>query len=227
VAGLRTLAPERFDEIYSFEYPVTAHMVARTHTSPSHLPWVAAYRDPWRDQLPPDHPYLDRAERLPRALAREATIVATPSPTWAAHYGRLWGIDIAVLPNGHDGPLRERRSPDRPTLTYVGTYYAITKSPAGSVRKPPRSKAIAALKGSTDSRCSSIANTSARPRTAARVVLGRRERGLCTLDVDLREISPLHIEACECFRWNDDVDRVSTVSGCFDGSHQSPITESL
>jgi glycosyltransferase involved in cell wall biosynthesis len=123
VAGLRTLARERFDAIYSSANPVTAHLVARALASRGRLPWVAEYRDPWRDRFPPDHPYVGRAEALERAVAREATVVAMPTPTWAAHYGRLWGTDIAVLPNGHDGPLRERRSPEHPTLTYVGSYY--------------------------------------------------------------------------------------------------------
>jgi hypothetical protein len=178
---------------------------------------VAAYRDPWREQLPPDHPYLDRAERLARALAREATIFATPSPTWAAQYGRLWGTDIAVLPNGHDGPLRERRSPERPTLTYVGTYCGDHEIAGEERQKAAAVKGDRRFERVDDSRCSSIANRSARPRSAFGVLLGRKERGLCTLDVDLREITPLRIEACECFRCGDDVDRVSTVSGCFDG----------
>src|SRR4051794_3197754 len=122
-AGLRTLAREPFDAIYSSAYPVTAHLIARTLSSRGHLPWVAEYRDPWRDRLSPDHPYLRHAEALERALARDATVVAMPSPTWAAHYGALWRTDIAVLPNGHDGPLNKRRSPERPTLTYLGSYY--------------------------------------------------------------------------------------------------------
>jgi hypothetical protein len=111
VAGLRMLAREPFDAIYSSAYPVTAHLVARTLSCRGHPPWVADYRDPWPDRPPARHPYPRRAEALEPALAREATIVAMPSPTWAAHYGALWGTDIAVLPaawlrTGHDPHCR-------------------------------------------------------------------------------------------------------------------------
>jgi glycosyltransferase involved in cell wall biosynthesis len=47
-----------------------------------------------------------------------------PTATWAAHYGSVWGRDVAVLPNGHDGRLPERRAPAQPTLAHIGTYHA-------------------------------------------------------------------------------------------------------
>lgn len=122
-AGLAALRRERFDAIYSSANPVTAHLVARTLSRRARLPWIAEYRDPWSDRLDRDHPYARAARGLERAIAREATTVVMPTPTWAAHYGALWDTRIAVVPNGHDGRLPERVRPDRPTLTYVGTYY--------------------------------------------------------------------------------------------------------
>ena len=122
VAGLRALRRERFDAIYSTSYPMTAHLVARTLSRRSGLPWLAEHRDPWCERLFADHPYRRLAERLERTVARDATALAMPTPTWAEHYGALWHADVAVLPNGFDVALPERREPVAPTLTYVGTY---------------------------------------------------------------------------------------------------------
>ena len=122
-AGTAALRRERFDAIYSSSFPITGHLVARTLARRSGLPWVAEYRDPWSDALPHDHPYHRRAQALERAIAREATTVVMPTPTWAAHYGSLWDTDIAVLPNGLDTKLPAGQTPERPTLTHVGSYY--------------------------------------------------------------------------------------------------------
>jgi glycosyltransferase involved in cell wall biosynthesis len=123
-AGLRALRQQRFDAIYSSADPMTAHLVARTLSRRSGLPWVAESRDPLAARLTPGDPHFRRAERLEAAIAREATVMVMPTPTWAAHYGSIWGRDVAVLPNGHDGQLPERRRPARPTLTHVGTFHA-------------------------------------------------------------------------------------------------------
>lgn len=122
-AGMRALRSQQFDVIYSSAYPLTAHLVARTLGRRSGLPWVAESRDPLAARLPADHPHKRRSERLERAIAREATVMVMPTPTWAAHYGSLWDTDIAVLPNGTDGDFPERSPAPRPTLAHVGTYY--------------------------------------------------------------------------------------------------------
>ena len=122
-AGLRILREQRFDAIYSSAEPVTAHLVARTLSRRSGLPWVAESRDPLTGRLTPDDPHFRRAKRLEAAIAREATTMVMPTPTWAAHYGALWGRHVAVLPNGHDGRLPERRRPAQPTLAHIGTYH--------------------------------------------------------------------------------------------------------
>jgi glycosyltransferase involved in cell wall biosynthesis len=122
-AGKAALKRESFDAIYSSSFPISGHLVARTLARHSGLPWVAEYRDPWSDALPRDHPYRRRAQALERAIAREATTVVMPTRTWAAHYGSVWGTDIAVLPNGLDTQLPAGHAPERPTLTHVGSYY--------------------------------------------------------------------------------------------------------
>src|SRR4051812_4540360 len=123
-AGIRTLHEQRFDAIYSSADPVTAHLVARTLSRRTGLPWVAESRDPLSGRLTPDDPHHSRAKRLEAAIAREATVMVMPTPTWAAHYGSSWGRDVAVLPNGHDGRLPERRRPAQPTLAHIGSYHA-------------------------------------------------------------------------------------------------------
>ena len=102
---------------------MTAHLVARTLSHRSELPWVAEYRDPWRDRLSPDQPYLRHAEALERAVARDAATVVMPTQTWADHYGRLWDADVAMLTHGHDTELPQARAPEQPTLVHVGSYY--------------------------------------------------------------------------------------------------------
>jgi glycosyltransferase involved in cell wall biosynthesis len=123
-AGLQALRKQRFDAIYSSADPVTAHLIARTLSRRSGLPWVAESRDPIAARLTPDDPHFRRAERLEAAIAREATVMVVPTPTWATHYGSMWGRDVAVLPNAHDGRLPERRRPAQPTVAHVGTYHA-------------------------------------------------------------------------------------------------------
>jgi glycosyltransferase involved in cell wall biosynthesis len=123
-AGLRTLRAQRFDAIYSSAEPVTAHLVARTLSRRTGLPWVAESRDPLSGRLTPGDPHARRAKRLEAAIAREATVMVMPTPTWAEHYGSIWGTDVAVLPNGHDGRLPERRLPDQSYLAHIGTYHA-------------------------------------------------------------------------------------------------------
>lgn len=123
VAGLGALRRERFDVVYSSSYPMTAHLVASTLSRRSGLPWVAEHRDPWADRIYHDHPYRRAAEALERSVARRATKVLMPTPTWAEHYGERWGVEVGVLANGHDGVMPERRRPERPTLTHVGSYY--------------------------------------------------------------------------------------------------------
>jgi glycosyltransferase involved in cell wall biosynthesis len=123
-AGMRALREHQFDAIYSSADPMTAHLVARTLSRRTGLPWVAESRDPVAARITPDDPHFLRAQRLEGSIAREATTMVMPTPTWAAHYGSLWGTEVAVLPNGHDGQLPERRLPAQPILAHIGTYHA-------------------------------------------------------------------------------------------------------
>ena len=124
--GMRLLRERPFDLIYSSAFPVTSHLVARTLKRGSPIPWVAEYRDPWSDD-PESRVVSAAALRLERAIARRATRVVMPTPTWAAHYGELWGCDVDVLPNGHD-EIPVEPLPHAPVLSHLGTYYPEAQS---------------------------------------------------------------------------------------------------
>jgi glycosyltransferase involved in cell wall biosynthesis len=136
-AGRRALRAHRPDAIYSSSYPITAHLIARTLSRSAGLPWVAEFRDPWSTSLPP-RPHRRRAERLERRIANEAARVVMPTPTWARHFGELWGRAVAVIPNGYDRRLQALAPPPRPVLTYLGTYYPRSQDLRGLWRELAR-----------------------------------------------------------------------------------------
>jgi glycosyltransferase involved in cell wall biosynthesis len=45
-----------------------------------------------------------------------------PTPTWAAHFGELWGADIAVVSNGHELEPVSSPPPAAPVLAYLGSF---------------------------------------------------------------------------------------------------------
>ncbi len=122
-SGLRLLRHARFDAILSSSFPITAHLIARRLAQTARLPWVADFRDPWSEMLPPDDPARSRAARLERSLARDADAVVMTSPSWATVHARLWGRSVEVIPNGHQESIAPANPPDRFTLTYLGTFY--------------------------------------------------------------------------------------------------------
>ena len=122
-AGLRVLRDTRFDAVFSSSNPITAHLVARTLARKARVPWVAEFRDPWADRLPPDHVHHRRAARLQRSLVTAAEAVVVPTPTMATHLSAQWGRDVALIPNGHDVEQPVSGRPAQPTLTYVGSFY--------------------------------------------------------------------------------------------------------
>ena len=126
VGGMRLLRERPFDLIFSSAFPITSHLVARTLKRRSSLPWVAEFRDPWSDD--PEFRVVSAAAlRLERAMAGRATRVVMPTPTWAAHYGELWGRDVDVLPNGHD-EIPVEPVPHAPVLSHLGTFYPDAQS---------------------------------------------------------------------------------------------------
>jgi glycosyltransferase involved in cell wall biosynthesis len=121
--GARALAGAGFDAILSSSNPLTAHLVARTLHRRTGVPWAAEFRDPWSDRLGDDHPYRRHAERLEQRLALEADRVIVATPTMATHLSALWDREVDLILNGHDLEASTPTSPERPTLTHLGSYY--------------------------------------------------------------------------------------------------------
>jgi glycosyltransferase involved in cell wall biosynthesis len=122
--GRATARKSGFDVIFSSAYPVTSHLIARHLHRSLALPWVAEFRDPWVDWLPPGYLVQRRARRLELALAREASEIVMTSPSWAALHGRRWGRRVEVITNGYE-PLHAIASdpPQDYTVSYLGAYY--------------------------------------------------------------------------------------------------------
>ena len=123
LAGRRLIRREPFDAVFSSAYPITAHLVGRSLSRSAQRPWVAELRDPWSVRLGASHPHRDRAVALERSLAGSASRLVMPTPSLARHYEGLWGREIAVIPNGHDGEIAAGPRPSRPTITYAGMFY--------------------------------------------------------------------------------------------------------
>jgi glycosyltransferase involved in cell wall biosynthesis len=126
-AARRAIKNERFDAVYSSSFPITAHLIARSVSRRGSLPWLAEFRDPWSDALPPEHPHKRRAAGLEKAIAHDATRLVMPTPTWAAHYEECWDAEISVVPNGYDDDVAAAFAgwapPDPPVLTHLGSHY--------------------------------------------------------------------------------------------------------
>lgn len=128
-AGRRALRDRPVDVIISSSFPITAHVVARRLARRAGIAWVADFRDPWSQMLPPGA-RRRRAGRLERSLARDAAAVVMTSPTWAGGHARLWGRPVDVIPNGHDLAARPAApAPVDIVVAYVGTYYPATQAP--------------------------------------------------------------------------------------------------
>lgn len=122
LAGLRALRADSFDAIYSSSFPITAHLVARTLSRRGRLPWVAEFRDPWSDTLPPGR-RRRRAAGLEATIARQAARVILPTPTWASYLSARWQAPVSVVPNGHDVGGSPASPPNDPVLTHLGSFY--------------------------------------------------------------------------------------------------------
>lgn len=124
----RVLRDRSFDAVFSTSFPITAHLIARRLSRWMGIPWIAEFRDPWSQMLAEQRRPSARALRLETAIARESTACVMTSPSWARQHEQLWGCQIAVIPNGHDGAIAAARSEPRFTVSYLGSFYPETQS---------------------------------------------------------------------------------------------------
>jgi glycosyltransferase involved in cell wall biosynthesis len=119
--GSRHLRKEPVDAVWSSSFPISAHVIARRLAKRAGVPWIAEFRDPWSDMLPPNE--SARAARLEQAFLRDASAVVTTSANWAELYRAKGARRCVVMTNGFD-----QRTPAAPKgagtrLALLGSMY--------------------------------------------------------------------------------------------------------
>jgi glycosyltransferase involved in cell wall biosynthesis len=107
--GLRIIARDRIDAIYSTSPQPTAHLIAATLKLATKLPWVADFRDPWIEEgwHPRPHSLRYRVEAALESLVmRQANRVTVTTDRLRheilARYPELPRDRVAVIFNGYD-----------------------------------------------------------------------------------------------------------------------------
>jgi glycosyltransferase involved in cell wall biosynthesis len=128
-AGRAALRERRYDAVYSTSFPISAHVAARRLANEAGLPWVAEFRDPWTDVMPPEHPQRARALALEASLVESAAAVVTPSADWARLFAGKGARRVEVVTNGVDpADVPPAAPPPVPVLTHLGTFYPESQS---------------------------------------------------------------------------------------------------
>lgn len=140
--GLSLIQKAEIDAILSSAPPFTAHLVARELKGLTGRPWCADFRDPWSQNpylqgggLRAPRKWIDR--RLEKRVLRDADAVLCVSKPIVEGFARLGIPGVAsktsVLTNGFapdEFAAVARRVPDKFTITYTGTFYGASRSPA-------------------------------------------------------------------------------------------------
>lgn len=134
-AARRAIRCHRLQLIYSTSPYVSAHLIAMMVARATRLPWVADFRDPWRDNPFREVGYagLDALDALlERCVMRRADHIVCNTPTHAAALARrrpfLVGKTSTIL-NGFDGERMAGVAPARVVsprlfqLTHCGQFY--------------------------------------------------------------------------------------------------------
>lgn len=108
--GLRVIARERIEAIFSTSPPATAHLIALMLHRWTGRPWIADFRDPWIEEgiHPPPGTRRDRVERmLERRVVRGADRIVATTPRLAeeirTRHRDLDPASVRVIFNGFDG----------------------------------------------------------------------------------------------------------------------------
>ncbi len=134
-AGKSILQSRRYDVIYSTSPYMTAHLIARRLSRRFGIPWVADFRDPWRDNPFRELPFssLNRWDAfLERRVLTQADYIVCNTPTMRARLcERLPFVaeKSTVIMNGFDRDRLADVVPNRPgsatefILTHAGQFY--------------------------------------------------------------------------------------------------------
>ncbi|MCH8146400.1 MAG: glycosyltransferase family 4 protein [Planctomycetes bacterium] len=157
-AGKSILQSRRYDVIYSTSPYMTAHLIARRLSQRSGIPWVADFRDPWRDNPFREQPFssLNRWDAfLERGVLRQADYMVCNTPTMRARLcERLPFVaeKSTVIMNGFDRDWLVDVKPNRPgpanefILTHAGQFYG-RRSPIPLFRALRRAMASPSITG--------------------------------------------------------------------------------
>lgn len=119
--GKRLLREGKFDAIWSTQPIPTAHMIAASLARSSGLPWIADFRDPIINRMPPNDPLLLRAWKWVenKAVEQASRCVFTTesmADLYRERYPQL-AEKFVVICNGYDEAVFERAVPERDELT--------------------------------------------------------------------------------------------------------------
>lgn len=123
-AGREAMRANPFDAIFSSAFPVTGHLIGRRLHRASGVPWVAEWRDPFSDLLDAGAVNRWRARHLERSVAREASALVMPTPSWAQTHSERWNRPVTTITNGWEERVTAH-APDRGNfvLAHLGTLY--------------------------------------------------------------------------------------------------------
>ncbi|MHC4697671.1 MAG: glycosyltransferase family 4 protein [Planctomycetota bacterium] len=133
--GMRHIRRRRPDVVYSTSPYMSAHLIALILSRRTGMPWVADFRDPWRDNpfCEPGFAVLERWDAwLEKMVLRRATHVVCSTPTMAARLCErlpLIADKCSTILNGFDPGLLDTVEPVRNTpsdtflITHAGQFY--------------------------------------------------------------------------------------------------------
>lgn len=134
-AARRAIRKERLELIYSTSPYVSAHLIAMLAARSERIPWVADFRDPWRDNPFREVGYagLDALDAvLERCVMRRASHIVCNTPTHAAALAKRRPFTqpkTSTILNGFDGDRMASIGPVRVVsprlfqMTHCGQFY--------------------------------------------------------------------------------------------------------
>ncbi|WP_074307091.1 glycosyltransferase [Singulisphaera sp. GP187] len=134
-AALRAVKHHQCDAIYSTSPPLTTHLIGMIIKRRTGLPWVADFRDPWRNNPFRNNPHrmLDRLDALlEERVVNTANRVICNSETVREDFVRRYrslASRFVTIPNGFDPDDYAKLEPVRPVghdrlvLTHAGYFY--------------------------------------------------------------------------------------------------------
>ncbi|MBC8042963.1 MAG: glycosyltransferase [Rhizobacter sp.] len=132
-AGMKIIAAEKIDCLYSSSPPYTCAVIARRLKKKSGLPWIAGFRDPWRGFLstPVRHGLAEQIDiHLERAVFRECDAMEVAwmgiKKDFAAKYPEIDSNKCVHIENGFDDeeiPHVEKPRNEKFTVCYTGSMY--------------------------------------------------------------------------------------------------------